>query len=93
MILLRNKLDQCTDDLNMQSLSYPCTSLSIELIDERLKKFVRQHHVDLWKTINYRKNKLKDIIYEKRLFDKLSSYKLTTEQVGILIKSYIYIYI
>ncbi|CAM2705852.1 unnamed protein product [Rotaria socialis] len=46
------------------------------MTDQRLKEFVRLHHIDLVRTVNYQKHKLKDIIYEKRLFNQLSSYHL-----------------
>ncbi|CAF4643107.1 unnamed protein product, partial [Rotaria socialis] len=52
----------------------------LELIDQRLKEFVRLHHIDLVRTANYQKHKLKDIIYEKRLFNQLSSYHLAEVQ-------------
>ncbi|CAF4970036.1 unnamed protein product, partial [Rotaria socialis] len=48
--------------------------------DQRLKEFVRLHHIDLVRTVNYQKHKLKDIIYEKRLFNQLSSYHLAEVQ-------------
>ncbi|CAF5152889.1 unnamed protein product, partial [Rotaria magnacalcarata] len=35
------------------------------------------------RTVNYQKHKLKDIIYEKRLFNQLSSYHLAELQVRI----------
>ncbi|CAF4264832.1 unnamed protein product [Rotaria magnacalcarata] len=41
-----------------------------------LKDFVHLHHIDLVKTVNYQKHKLKDIIYEKPLFNQVSSYHL-----------------
>ncbi|CAF4898878.1 unnamed protein product, partial [Rotaria socialis] len=50
------------------------------MIDQRLKEFVRLHHIDLVRTVNYQKHKLKGIIYEKRLFNQLSSYYLAEVQ-------------
>ncbi|CAF4443614.1 unnamed protein product [Rotaria socialis] len=50
------------------------------MTDQKLKDFVRLHHIDLVRTVNYQKNKLKDIIYEKRLFNQLSCYHLTEVQ-------------
>ncbi|CAF1128678.1 unnamed protein product [Rotaria magnacalcarata] len=50
------------------------------MTDQRLKGFVHLHHIDLVRTVNYQKHKLKDIIYEKRLFNQLSSYHLTEVQ-------------
>ena len=39
----------------------------LKIIDQRLKEFVRLHHLDLMRTIKYQMNKLKDNIYEKEL--------------------------
>ena len=59
LILLRNKIDQYTTELMTQSSSCPSTMLSsLEIIDQRLKEFVRLHHLDLLRTINYQMNKL-----------------------------------
>ena len=82
MILVRNKINQSTNELMTQSSSCPSTlPSSLEIIDQRLKEFVRLHHIDFMRTINYRINKWKDQIYEKQLFKQLSYYYLTTEQV------------
>jgi hypothetical protein len=85
LILLQNKINQYTIELMTQSSSYPMTFLprSRERIDQRLKEFVRLHHLDLTRQINYHINKLKDNIRGKQLFHELSSYTLTNEQVII----------
>jgi hypothetical protein len=83
LMLLKNRIDQHENELMIQLSSCPTTLHSLEMIDQRLKDFVRLHHIDLVRTVNYQKNKLKDIIYEKRLFNQLSSYHLTEVQVRI----------
>jgi hypothetical protein len=80
-MLLRNKIDQYTIELRTQASSCPSTLSSLEIIDQRLKEFVRLHHISLLKTISYQLNKLKDNIYEKQLSKQLACYCLTTEQV------------
>ena len=81
--LLQKKIDQYSAELTTQVFSCPITLSSSEIIDERLKEFVRLHHIDLLRTINYQVTKLKDKIYEKELFKQLSYYYLTTKQVLI----------
>ena len=81
VMLLRNKIDQYTIELRTQASSCPSTLSALEIIDQRLKEFVRLHHIDLLRTISYQLNKLKDNIYEKELSKQLASYCLTIEQV------------
>ena len=65
-----------------QSSSFPLIFLSsLETTDLRLKEFIRLHHFDLLRTVNYQVNKFKDIIYESYLFQQLSSFDLSLEQV------------
>ncbi|CAF3334786.1 unnamed protein product [Rotaria socialis] len=80
LILLKNRSNQHENELIIQLSSCPTTLHSLEMIDQRLKKLVRLHHIDLVRTVNYQKHKLKDIIYEKRLFNQLSSYHLAEVQ-------------
>ncbi|CAF4360224.1 unnamed protein product, partial [Rotaria magnacalcarata] len=80
LILLKNRSNQHENELMIQLSSCPTTLHPLELIDQRLKEFVRLHHIDLVRTVNYQKHKLKYIIYEKRLFNQLSSYHLAEVQ-------------
>ena len=80
---LQQKLDQCAAELLSQSLSCPKV-LSLPKVENRLQDFVRLHHMDLTRKINYLVNKFKSDIHEKQLFEKLSSYPLTNEQVSLL---------
>jgi hypothetical protein len=63
LILLRKKIDQYTTELRTQSTSYPLTLPRLEIIDSRLKQFVRLHHLDLLRKINYQIFKLNSNIY------------------------------
>ncbi len=56
MILLQQKTEQYTKELITQLLLCPVTFVSIEFLDHRLKEFVRLHHLDLMRTINYQIN-------------------------------------
>ncbi|CAF1531351.1 unnamed protein product, partial [Adineta steineri] len=75
-------IDAYTIELAVQSSSssYPSTLNPLENIDKRLQEFVRLHHLDLLRTVNYQTNTLNDKIYEKQLFKQLSYYYLTSEQ-------------
>jgi hypothetical protein len=81
LLLLRNRIHQYTIELSTQSSFCPSSLSPLQIIDQRLKEFVRLHHIDLLRTIKYQVNKLKDNIYEKELLKQLSNYNLTTEQV------------
>ena len=88
VILLQTKIEQYTTELLTQPLlSCPAIFVQIELLDQRLKEFVRLHHLDLTRTINYQINRFKDTIYDQHLFQQVSSFHLTTEQV--LVKHFI----
>lgn len=51
LILLRAKINDLTIELATQSSSCPSTLPPFEVIDTRLKEFVRLHHIDLLSTI------------------------------------------
>lgn len=78
---LQQGFDQCSADLLLQSLSCP-VSLSVPNIDSRLEEFVRLHHLDLNRKVNYLTNKFKDDIRESQLAHVLFSNVLTCEQVN-----------
>jgi len=79
--LLRKKIDQYTTELRTQSTVYPPTLPHLELIDSKLKEFVRLHHLDLSRTINHQIGKLNININIKNFAKQLSSFHLTTKQV------------
>ncbi len=74
------RINQYTIELTTQSLSCPKTlitqtsTISLEIIDQRLNEFVRLHHLDLVRQINYHIRKLRDSIREKQPVQELSSY-------------------
>ena len=81
MLLLQNKIDQFTTELMAQSGTSPSTLPSLEVIDPRLKEFVRLHHIDLLRTINYQISKLNTNILIKKFLKQLSTFHLTKKQV------------
>ncbi|CAF4011185.1 unnamed protein product, partial [Adineta steineri] len=76
---LQYKFDQSTTQLINQALSCP-KSMELSLIESQLKKFVRLHHLDLSRKINFQINTFQDHIREKELFQLLLLYPLTNEQ-------------
>ncbi len=79
--LLRKKIDQYTTELTTQSTVYPSTLPHLELIDSKLKEFVRLHHLDLSRTISYLISKLNININIKKFAKQLSVFHLTAKQV------------
>jgi hypothetical protein len=87
LILLRNKIDQYTTELITQSSSLcPSTLSPFEIIDKKLKEFVRLHHIDLLRTINYQIYELNSNTHIKKLSKQLYSFRLTKKQVLIMIE-------
>ena len=84
LILLRTKIDQYTIELRTQITSYPSTlPHSVEIIDSRLKEFVRLHHLDLLRTIKYQISKLNSKVNIEKFSKQLSLFHLTAKQVRI----------
>ena len=81
MLLLQNKVDQFTTELMTQSSTCSSTLPPLEIIDQRLKEFVRLHHLDLLRAINYETSKLNSNILIKEFSKQLSTYRLTAKQV------------
>ena len=65
-------------------------SSSLEIIDQKLKEFVRLHHLDLLRTINYQINKLNSNLHIKNLSKQLLSFNLTMKQVLLIIIEILY---
>jgi len=84
LILVRKQIDQYTTDLRTQSTLCPSTLPSLEIIDQRLKEFVRLHHFDLLRTIHFQIYKLNSNIHITKLSKQLSSFHLTTKQVIVV---------
>ena len=53
----------------------------LEIINQRLKEFVRLHHLDLRRTINYQLSKLDSNELIKKFSKRLSTFHLTAKQV------------
>jgi hypothetical protein len=81
VLLLQNKIDQFTAELMAQTSTCPSTLPPLEIIDQRLKEFVRLHHLDLLRTINYQIFKLNSNILIKKFSKQLSTFRLTAKQV------------
>lgn len=81
--LLNQKLTQYEVELQEHRNVYPSTmSIDAETIDLRLHDFVRLHHVDLIRLIQYQVNRFRDEIEEKRLVEQLKRYSFNSEQVS-----------
>ncbi len=87
MLLLQNKIDQFTAELMAQSSTCPSTLHPLEIMDQRLKEFVRLHHLDLLRTINYQISKLNSNILIKKFSKQLSTFHLMTNQVRTIIEN------
>ena len=85
MLLLQKQIDSYTTELTAQLTNCPSTLQPLEQMDQRLKEFVRLHHLDLSRTINYQVNQLHDHIRINELSKQLSSLHVTVKQVSSLI--------
>ncbi|CAF1513999.1 unnamed protein product [Adineta ricciae] len=81
LVLLRDKIDEYTTELTDQSLSCPPALSPLDIIDGRLKEFVRLHHLDFIRAIRYRIHKFKADIHEKQLGKELSYYFSNVDQL------------
>ena len=88
LLLLRNQIDQSTSQLIAHSTEYPIALPSLEFIDERLKKFVRLHHLDLLRACSYQKSKLNTQILIQQFSKQLSKFHLTTKQVEMVTNTF-----
>ena len=79
--LLANKINEYQNQLNTQKSSCPATLPSPEIFDKQLKEFVRLHHCDLLRKVNYQIGQLNTKILIQRFSQQLSSFNLTTTQV------------
>ncbi|CAF1565017.1 unnamed protein product [Didymodactylos carnosus] len=80
LVVLNEKINRYNMELNQQLCPYPLISISSEMLDVRLKEFVRLHHLDLIRLINYQVNQFKDQLQEKRLSQQLGKCNFTTAQ-------------
>ncbi len=89
LLLLQNKIDYYTSELSIQGIKCPSTLTSLEIIDQKLKEFVRLHHLDLLRTVNYQISKLNTMILIKTFSKQISTYHLTNKQVETFIAYFI----
>ena len=76
------KLDQCAKELTIQFQSCPATLLPLHLtLDQDLKEFVQLQQKYLSNKLNYQLARFQDCIHEKELFQMLSTYSVTSDQV------------
>ena len=78
---LRSKLEQCNVELIAQSLVCPSTLLSLDMIDNSLKEFVRSHQKHWLNQVNYQLTKFKDDIHQQHLWKELSSHLPNVDQL------------
>ncbi len=79
---IKQQLNQCQLELDKQSHSCPITSLPLNQIDDRLKKYVHAERNYLLTRNNDQLNKFKDNIYEKDLYKTIVSYGLPMNLVS-----------
>ncbi|CAF4570200.1 unnamed protein product, partial [Rotaria sp. Silwood2] len=77
---IENNLQQCHEKLTSQMFRRPST-LSFETIDSSLKEFVYLHQKRFTKKINCQKVKLTAKLHDNQLWQQLSSYQMTIEQL------------
>ncbi len=85
VLLLQNKIDQFTAELLARSSTWSSTLPPLEIIDQRLREFVRLHHLDLLRTVNYQISVLNSNILIKKFSKQLSKFHLTEKQVRTFI--------
>lgn len=77
----QQKIDHCVKKLNEQVRSYPIKEVSIETIDQNLKKFVERHRNHLSKRNTKMLNKFQQIIANNQTFQEITTFYPTVDQV------------
>ncbi|CAF1690695.1 unnamed protein product, partial [Adineta ricciae] len=80
LVLLCDKINEYTTELTDQSLNCPPALSPLDIIDGRLKEFVRLHHLDFIRANHYRIHQFKADIHEKQLGKELSFYFSNVDQ-------------
>jgi hypothetical protein len=62
-------------ELVAQSRTCPSTLHPLEKLDQKLKEFIRLHHLDLRRTIDYQISKLNSNILIKKFSKQLSTFR------------------
>lgn len=82
LLVLKETITRYEIELRHHLHTCPFRMAGGETIDVHLKEFVRLHHLDLIRSINYQLNRFRDDLEEKRLAQQLQTYRLTIEQVS-----------
>ena len=83
LMKLQQKFDQYSLELISQATSCP-SSIDLSAMEDRLKEFVRLHHLDLIRRIQYQLHHFQGHLHEQELIQQ-SLLSLTVEQVQCLI--------
>ena len=81
--VLNEKMTRYETELRQHLYAHSDISLTLEMIDVRLKEFVRLHHLDLIRLTNYQVNRFNDQLQEKWLSQQLVTCHFTLEQVRL----------
>jgi cellulose biosynthesis protein BcsQ len=74
-------VEQCNAELIAQSVICPSTWLSLDMINNSLKEFVRSHQKHWLNQVNYQLTKFKDDNRQQQLWKELPSHLPNVDQV------------
>lgn len=83
LLVLNDKLARYETELGQDLYAYPFISITPEMIDIRLREFVRVHHLDLIRLTSDQVNRFEDQLQERRLSQPLATCHLTLEHVRL----------
>lgn len=90
---IKRKIDQCTTELIIQFQACPTTLLPLKTtLDQDLKEFVQLQQKYIENKMNFQLTRYQDKIQEKELFQTLSTYSLTNDQVKSLNFLFFYLF-
>jgi hypothetical protein len=78
---IQRQFEQYKTELKTQEQSCPATLLPVETLDHNLKDFVELQQKYLSNKMNAQLKRFKNTIDEKEVFQNLSTYNLTIDQV------------
>lgn len=81
LVHLKENIDRCSLDLQSQAADYPMKRMDLSTFDSLLKDFVRLHHLDSIRKIQFELNQLNGTIEEKRYRQRIEQLSLNNEQV------------
>ena len=84
---IQHQLEQCNSALRTQCSSYP-DSLTIDLLDQRLKEYVHSQQKPFRHKINSQLLKYKQMVQEKQLYHTLFNVNLARSQVSSTVESF-----